>query len=353
MTERAESDSLRGAGLRCAVVGVGYLGRFHAQKYAALALDSKLAGLIEFVGVADASFERAKVVASEVSTHAFNSIDELLAKADAGKLDAVTIAASTRAHYDLTKRFLLAGVHVNVEKPMTATLEEGEEVVRLAQERGLVLQVGHVERFNPALISAREKLKRPLFIECHRLAPFKPRGVDVDVVLDLMIHDLDVILSLVKSPVRSVVAVGTPVLTPLVDIANARVEFESGTVANITASRVSQSATRKFRVFQERQYLSIDFGSGDVNLTTKTGGDWPEDLSTVTDPKQLPLEFEHWSLAKGDALLEETKSFLKACRREIDVTVSGSDGLEAMRLATKIQASIAASLKGRQAEAGQ
>jgi predicted dehydrogenase len=168
-----------------------------------------------------------------------------------------------------------------------------------------------------------------------------------------MIHDLDVILSLVKSPVKSVVAVGTPVLTPLVDIANARVEFESGTVANITASRVSQSATRKFRVFQERQYLSIDFGSGDVNLTTKTGGDWPEDLSKVTDPKQLPLEFEHWSLEKGDALLEETKSFLKACRREINVAVSGSDGLEAMRLATRIQSSIAASLKGRQAEAGQ
>jgi len=348
VTERAHPDSLR-----CAVVGVGYLGRFHAQKYAALASDSKLAGLIEFVGVADASFDRAKVVATELSTHAFASIEELLSKADAGKLDAVTIAASTRAHYDLTKRFLMAGVHVNVEKPMTSTLEEGEEVVRLAQERGLVLHVGHVERFNPALISAREKLKRPLFIECHRLAPFKPRGVDVDVVLDLMIHDLDVILSLVKSPVKSVVAVGTPVLTPLVDIANARVEFESGTVANITASRVSQSATRKFRVFQERQYLSIDFGSGEVNLTTKTGGDWPEDLSKVTDPKQLPLEFEHWSLEKGDALLEETKSFLKACRREIDVAVSGSDGLEAMRLATRIQASIAASLKGRQAEAGQ
>lgn len=348
MTERADPDSLR-----CAVVGVGYLGRFHAQKYAALAADPKLAGAIELVGVADASFERAKVVATELSTHAFASIDELLSKADAGKLDAVTIAASTRAHYELTKRFLNAGVHVNVEKPMTSTLEEGEEVVRLAHDRGLVLQVGHVERFNPALIAAREKLKRPLFIECHRLAPFKPRGVDVDVVLDLMIHDLDVILSLVKSPVKSVVAVGTPVLTPLVDIANARVEFESGTVANVTASRVSQSATRKFRVFQERQYLSIDFGSGDVNLTTKTLGDWPEDLSKVTDPKQLPLEFEHWSLEKGDALLEETKSFLKACRREIDVAVSGSDGLEAMRLATRIQASIAASLKGRLAEAGQ
>ncbi len=342
MTEQNKSDSIR-----CAVVGVGYLGRFHAQKYSKLAGDPKLGGDVDFVGVADADPARAKLVADELFVASF-TIEDLLAKAKAGQLDAVTIAASTRAHYDLTKKFLLANVNVNVEKPMTATLEEGEEVVRIANERGLILQVGHVERFNPALTAAKEKLKRPLFIECHRLAPFKPRGVDVDVVLDLMIHDLDVILSLVKSKVKSVSAVGTPVLTPLVDIANARVEFESGTVANITASRVSQSATRKFRVFQEKQYLSIDFGSGDVNLTTKKMGDWPEDLSNVSDPSQLPLEFEHWSLEKGDALLLETISFLKACRGEAKVAVSGSDGLEAMRLASRIQASIRDSLSRRE-----
>lgn len=338
------------ASIRCAVVGVGYLGRFHAQKYAKLAGDASIAGPVTFVGVADADPARAKVVADELSTQA-HTIDSLLKMAAAGGLDAVTIAASTRAHYELTKKFLQAGVHVNVEKPMTATLEEGEEVVRLAQDRKLVLQVGHVERFNPALMSAKEKLKRPLFIECHRLAPFKPRGVDVDVVLDLMIHDLDVILSLVKSKVKTVSAVGTPVLTPLVDIANARVEFESGTVANITASRVSQSATRKFRVFQEKQYLSIDFGSGDVNLTTKKSGDWPEDLAAITDPNQLPLEFEHWSLEKGDALLFETTAFLKACRGEASVAVSGSDGLEAMRLATRIQEAIHEALRHRGAMA--
>lgn len=340
------SATSRSGILRCAVVGVGYLGRFHAQKYAKLATDSSIAGTVEFVGVADADAARAKTVADELQTKAY-TIDELLKKATDKQLDAVTIAASTRAHYELTKKFLLAGVHVNVEKPMTATLEEGEEVVRLAQENKLVLQVGHVERFNPALMSAKEKLKRPLFIECHRLAPFKPRGVDVDVVLDLMIHDLDVILSLVKSKVKSVSAVGTPVLTPLVDIANARVEFESGTVANITASRVSQSATRKFRVFQEKQYLSIDFGSGDVNLTTKKSGDWPEDIAAITDPSQLPLEFEHWSLEKGDALLFETSAFVKACRGEVSVAVSGSDGLEAMRLATRIQETIQESLRQR------
>ena len=347
MTFGEASARKSGPIVRCAVVGVGYLGRFHAQKYAKLAADASIAGQVEVVGVADADAARAQAVGDEIKVRAFSTIDELLALAKTGGLDAVTIAASTRAHYDLTKKFLSAGVHVNVEKPMTSTLEEGEEVVRLAQERGLVLQVGHVERFNPALIAAKEKLKLPLFIECHRLAPFKPRGVDVDVVLDLMIHDLDVILSLVKSKVKSVAAVGTPVLTPLVDIANARVEFESGTVANITASRVSQSATRKFRVFQEKQYLSIDFGSGDVNLTTKTGAEWPEDISKVTDPAQLPLELEHWSLEKGDALLSETASFVKSCRGEMSVAVSGSDGLEAMRLASRIQEAIQKSLRAR------
>lgn len=320
---------------RCGVVGVGYLGRFHAQKYAKIAgtdgAPPLLAG-VHFVGVADADPARAAVVATELKTKAFATIDEMIPE-----VDAVTIAASTKAHYELAKKFLSAGRHVNVEKPMTSTLAEGEDLVRLAHAKGVVLQVGHVERFNPALLAAQEKLTKPLFIECHRLAPFKPRGVDVDVVLDLMIHDLDVILSLVKSKVKSVSAVGTPVLTKYVDIANARIEFESGTVANVTSSRVSQSATRKFRVFQQNQYLSIDFGSGDVNLTTKTGGDWPQDLSKVTDPKQLPLELEHWSLEKGDALLDETMAFLNACRGDRAVAVSGADGLEAMRLAHAIQ----------------
>lgn len=345
--------------LRCAVIGVGYLGRFHAQKYSKLAFQGTAAGAsvtdkglladkIEFIGVYDADATRAKTVADELKTQAYTSLESLLGRGGVGRLvDAVTIAASTRAHYELAKAFLSAGVHVNVEKPMTSTLEEGEELVGLARERGLVLQVGHVERFNPALMAAKQKLKKPLFIECHRLAPFKPRGVDVDVILDLMIHDLDVILSLVKSKVKSVSAIGTPVLTKLVDIANARIEFESGTVANVTSSRVSQSATRKFRVFQEQQYLSIDFGSGDVHLTTKTEGEWPEDLSKVSEPSQLPLEFEHWSLEKGDALLEETTAFLRACLGEASVSVSGADGLEAMRLAARIQESVAQSMRLR------
>lgn len=302
--------------VRCAVVGVGYLGRFHAQKYKAIE-DAEL------VGVSDANAERVHEVANELGVQAFLDYKALL-----GKVDAVTIAASTKAHFELAKFFLGNGVHVNVEKPMTSTIAEAEELVALAKVQDLRLQVGHVERFNPALEAAHSKLEMPLFIECHRLAPFKPRGVDVDVVLDLMIHDLDVILSLVKSPVKSVSAVGAPVLTQLVDIANARVEFESGTVANITSSRVSQNATRKFRVFQKKQYLSIDFGTGEVNLTTKTG-EW--------EGESLPLEFESWSLEKGDALLAETRAFIKAIRENKPCVVSGEDGLVAMALAEQVR----------------
>lgn len=309
--------------VKCAVIGVGYLGRFHAQKY-------KSIENVELVGVCDASFARAQTVADELGVPAIADYRELK-----GRVDAVTIASTTRTHYEIAKFFLENNVHVNVEKPMTVTIEEAEDLVQLARAKNLKLQVGHVERFNPALQSAREKLGVPLFIECHRLAAFKPRGVDVDVVLDLMIHDLDVILSLVKSPVKSVSAVGAPVLTKLVDIASARIEFESGTVANVTASRVSQSATRKFRVFQHDQYLSIDFGSGELNLTTKKG-EWKDD--------QIPLEFDSWSLEKGDALLAETKAFVHSVSTGQPVVVSGEDGLVAMRVAMQVQKEIAARL---------
>lgn len=310
--------------LRAAVVGVGYLGRFHAQKYKAI--DNAT-----LIGVCDASPERAKLVADELGVKMFSDYRELI-----GQVDAVTVASTTRTHYEIAKFFLENGVHVNVEKPMTVTIQEAQDLVATSRRKNLKLQVGHVERFNPALQSAREKLGVPLFIECHRLAAFKPRGVDVDVVLDLMIHDLDVILSLVKSPVKAVAAVGAPVLTRFVDIANARLEFESGTVANVTASRVSQNATRKFRVFQHDQYLSIDFGTGEVNLTTKKG-EWRDD--------QIPLEMDAWSLEKGDALLAETKAFVDAILQDKPVVVSGEDGLVAMRVAMQVQAEIAARLE--------
>ena len=301
--------------LRCAVVGTGHLGRFHAQKYSQLKD-------IEFVGVCDLNEESAKKVAGELNTQYFTEPQQLI-----GKVDAVTVAASTRAHYSLVKLFLENGIHVHVEKPITVNSKEGEELCRLADAKGLKLQVGHVERFNPAFVAAREKMGAPLFIECHRLAPFKPRSMDVDVVLDLMIHDLDVILSLVKSEPVSVSGVGTPVITGHVDIANARIEFESGAVANVTASRVSQNSQRKFRVFQDKQYLSLDFQSGDIHLLTKTG-EWSEG--------NIPLESESWNMEKSDALLAETQAFVDAIKKNQPCVVTGWDGVRALKLAEAV-----------------
>lgn len=303
--------------LRLAVIGAGHLGRFHSQKFAKIS-DCKL------VAVCDINAEQAAKVAEEVGTTALTDYKKLL-----GQVDAVMIATPTTHHYESAKFFLENGVHVQVEKPLTATVAEGRELCDIAAKNKLVLQVGHVERFNPALIAAKDKLGIPLFIECHRLAPFKPRSIDVDVVLDLMIHDLDVVLSLVKSPVKSVSAVGTPVLTKTIDIANVRLEFESKAVANLTASRVSLNSTRKFRIFQKSQYLSIDFGSGEVNLTTKTG-DWVEGA-------EPPLALESWNLEKGDALMAEDASFVQAALGQGACLVTGQDGLKALEVAEMIR----------------
>jgi predicted dehydrogenase len=306
--------------LRVAVVGVGYLGRFHAQKYRSI--DS-----VELVGVCDIDPAAGQAVANELGTQFFADYREL-----AGLVDAVTIAASTSAHFPLARFFLEHGVHVLVEKPMTRTSAEGAILTEIAEARGLKLQVGHVERFNPALLSARQTLTTVRFIECHRLAPFKARGVDVSVILDLMIHDLDVILSLVDAEPVAVSAVGIPVLTDDFDIANARIEFANGAVANVTASRASTSAQRRFRVFQPNQYVSIDFGSGEVRRVTKQG-EWSEG-------GEPPLHEDTWSLEKGDALLAETKAFVSAIRSNTRCEVSGADGVAALKLAEMINAEI-------------
>jgi len=302
--------------VKAAVVGVGHLGRYHSQKLAALK------DKVEFLGLFDLDRKRLQEVAAELKVPVFSSLEEVVQKAEA-----VIVASSTPSHYEVCKALLTAGRHVLVEKPVTQTSREAEELCRLAEEKKLVFQVGHVERFNPALRSVRKKLKDPLFIECHRLAPFKVRSTEVDVVLDLMIHDLDVILSLIQSPPKSVSAVGTPVLTKKIDIANARIEFENGAVANVTASRVSQNTQRKFRVFQQNQYLSIDFQSGEVNLLTKTG-EWNE--------QELPIEAEAFSLEKGDALMDEVGSFIDAVKEGGAPLVSGRDGMKALKLAEEI-----------------
>jgi predicted dehydrogenase len=307
------------SGIRVAVVGVGYLGRFHAEKYAALAST-------ELVAVCDAVPDVATSVAAALDTSAVSDPRALI-----GQVDAVTIAASTSAHFELAKLFLEHDVHVFIEKPMTRTSAEAAVLVQMAEARTLKLQVGHIERFNPALLAARERLTEVRFIECHRLAAYKPRGVDVDVVRDLMIHDLDVILTLIRSRPRVISAVGIPVLTDKADIANARIEFESGAIANVTASRVSTTTQRKFRVFQPNQYVSIDFDSGKVQRVT-------------SEPQRRqgdsPFTIDEWNLQKGDALMAEVESFVESIVNDTPCQVSGKDGQSALELAEAIVARI-------------
>ena len=259
------------------------------------------------------------------------SYEKLLEKPPA-KLDAVVLVTPHTQHYPQAKAALLRDINVLVEKPMTRTSAEAAILTDLAAARGLKLQVGHVERFNPALLAARESLTTVRFIECHRLAPFKGRGADVNVILDVMIHDLDVILSLVDAAPRAVSAVGIPVLMDDVDIANARIEFENGAVANVTASRVSTTPQRRFRVFQPNQYVSIDFGNGEVRRVTKQG-DWREGGP--------PLREEAWNLEKGDALLAETEAFVDSIVTDKPCVVSGADGVAALKLAEMIGEDIA------------
>jgi len=307
--------------IRAAVVGAGRLGRFHAQKYASLED-------VELVGVCDLNRDTGEELAKAHGTTSYADHRELV-----GNTDAVTIATDTAAHFELARFFLENGIHVLVEKPMTTTSSEGRVLTELAEKNDLRLQVGHVERFNPALLSALEKLNTIQFIECHRLAPFKARGADVDVILDLMIHDLDVILSLIPGKPVSVSAIGISVLTSSSDIANARIEFDTGAIANVTASRVSTSSQRKFRVFQANQYLSIDFGQGEIRLVNHQRAD---------EEDQPAFEEERWSLAKGDALLAETSAFVEAIRTGSECKVSGHDGVAALELAENIIADIAA-----------
>ncbi|MBI3059548.1 MAG: Gfo/Idh/MocA family oxidoreductase [Deltaproteobacteria bacterium] len=296
------------------VVGVGYAGRFHAEKYAA----SKKA---ELVGVADINQERALQVGQKLGVLSHTDYRELF-----GRVRCVSIAVPTRLHYAVSRDFLAAGIDVLVEKPMAASLEEGSELVTLAREKALVLQVGHLERFNPAIRRLEGVIREPRFVECHRLAPFVERGTDVDVVLDLMIHDIDVIASLVRSPVERVEAVGVPVLTDKPDIANARITFANGCIANVTASRVSMKRERKIRFFQPDAYISIDYDQRRAQIYRKPGkgGGWQD------------IRAESIEISDGDALADEIDSFLDSVQSRGTPLVSGEEGLRALEIATMI-----------------
>jgi predicted dehydrogenase len=307
--------------LRVGVIGVGYLGGFHAQKYAQLAN-------VELTGVFDVDAARAASVAAENGCSAYADAQSLIAA-----VDALSVATNTPSHYDLVTSCLAHNRHVFVEKPIAETSAQAAKLVQAAADKNLKLQVGHIERFNPALIAAREHMRDVRFIECHRLAAFKHRGADVDVVLDLMIHDLDVILSIVAAEPVRVSAMGLPVLTDKVDIANARIEFDNGAVANVTASRVSTSAQRKLRIFQAQQYMGVDFGDVRVQRVTRN------DNWNGTDD---PLELSETSYEKGDALLAEIESFIAAIRNDQPVVVSGHDGQRVLELAETILERMAA-----------
>jgi predicted dehydrogenase len=302
--------------IRAAVIGVGYLGRYHAQKYALL-------GDCSLVGVVDVEPETAARVAAEVRSRAYPDYRALL-----GKVDAVSVVTPTPTHYEIARAFLDSGAHVLVEKPITESTAQAERLISAARQAGRVLQVGHLERFNPAILAAESLLSSPRFIECHRLAPFKERGTEVNVVLDLMIHDIDLVQMIVGSPVAALEAIGTPVFSAEIDIANARLRFESGCVANVTASRVSLKTERKLRVFRDDAYLSIDLQQKILTVIRKRAGPVGEG--------QLPVQIEEQSFDQGDALLAEIESFIAAIRAERPVLVSGEDGLRALRTAIAI-----------------
>ena len=302
--------------LRAAVIGAGYLGRFHAQKYAALER-------AELLAIADPEPQARERLAAELGVAGVADHRELL-----GRVDAVSVVTPTPLHFAIARDFLDAGAHVLVEKPITVTVDEARELVALAAARKRVLQVGHLERFNPAIVAVEGLLDRPRFIESNRLAPFKPRGTDVSVVLDLMIHDIDLIQNIVGSAVTSIDAVGAPVFTDEIDIANARIRFANGCVADVTASRISMKSERKLRVFQADAYLSIDLQQKVLTLVRKG-----EPLAAGEMPK---VAIEERSFDPGDALRDEIESFLRAIESGSRPVVSGEDGLAALETAIRI-----------------
>ena len=302
--------------VRTAVIGVGYLGRFHAQKYAALP-ESTL------VAVVDARADARDRVAAEVGCRAVADFREIL-----GEVEAVSIATTTPGHFPIALECLERGLHVLVEKPITETPEQARTLIEAALRRGRILQVGHLERFNSAVLALEGVLGTPRFIESHRLAPFKERGTDVNVVLDLMIHDIDLIQSLVGSPIVSIDAVGTSVFSSELDIATARIRYANGCVANTTASRVSMKMERKLRLFQDDAYVSIDLQQKVLTIVRKPPA------GAAATPGQVSIEER--SFEQGDALKFEIEAFLRSIREGRPPVVSGEDGLRALETAIRI-----------------
>lgn len=302
--------------LRVGVVGVGYLGKFHAEKYSRM--DD-----VELVGVVDTDLARAEEIAGQFGTAAFVDYRKLI-----DQVDAVSIVVPTSAHFAVSKDFLANDIDVLIEKPMTTTLEEADELIRIAESKGLIIQVGHLERFNSAVVALKDIVRKPMFIESHRLSIYKERCTDVSVVLDLMIHDIDIISNFVRSDVKTIHAAGIPVISQHVDIANARLEFESGCVANVTASRISMKNERKIRLFQRDAYVSVDFANHEINVVRQNGNK-PGAIIPGMDINQL-------CFTKGDALDDELKSFVQSVKKREASEVTGQMGRDALKIALSI-----------------
>lgn len=302
--------------LRTAVIGTGYLGRFHAQKYAQLATS-------QLVGVADINEISGQAVAAQCNTRYHRDYRQLI-----GHVDAVSVVVPTSLHYQVASDFLKAGVHVLVEKPITSCLVQAQNLIDLARKQNLILQVGFLERFNAALNHIDPLIKRPRFIESHRLAGFKPRSMDINVIMDLMIHDLDIVLNLVSSPLEHIAANGTKVLSDSVDIAQARLTFTDGCVANITASRISQKPKRKMRIFQEDSCICVDFQELKMNHFFKGSGELYPGIPNIECLEQ--------TYDDRDALKREICDFLCCVSQSDDPRVSGEDGRRVLEVACRI-----------------
>jgi predicted dehydrogenase len=311
--------------VRVAVVGSGYFGRFHANHYAR----NERAKL---VAVVDSNPERAHAIAAEFGTEAAFDYRSII-----GKVDAASVAVPTPLHYEIARDLIEAGVHVLVEKPLTDSVASGEQLAGVAEARKAVLQVGHIERFSSAYRTLAKVIADPLYFESYRIAPWKNRGVEVDVILDLMIHDIDMIIGLVDSPVAQVDAVGTPVLGKRIDLANARITFESGCIANVTASRVSYKTERRMRVFAHNHYLSCDLGEGRISGYRLRGDPMVEGLAAIS--------IETHEIEKQDSLGNEIDAFLDCILTGSRPLVDGRAGCEALRVASMINESIEEHLK--------
>ncbi len=311
------------------MVGVGVFGRNHARVYQQLA---KEGAPVRLVGVVDSNTNRADAVASEFGCRGFGSVEQLLTTHS--EVEAASVAVPTVHHLSTAQKLMEAGVDVLIEKPMAASMGEAEELIGLAQQHKRVVQVGHLERFNPAVRATLPIITRPMFFEVHRLSVFTPRSLDIDVVLDLMIHDLDIVLSFVNSPVKEIRAVGLAILSNKVDIANVRIEFDSGCVANLTASRVSTELVRKLRFFQPRQYVSVDYGRQEALVFTVGGdGAGAPSVNPQIQVAKLPT-------VREEPLHAELKSFLDSVQRRSRPVVDLEAGRRALAVALDIEAAI-------------